>query len=124
MNNLEYIILSIKEFVKEALCTIKFFLQRFFRGWDDRETWDLEYEFIKWIFPRLKRFTKISVAYPPQFTEKEWAEFLNKIIQKTENFIVKYENMDELSLDEQEELYTEKTKVARILSDHLEYFSW
>lgn len=103
---------------------IKFFFQRVFRGWDDRETWDLEYEFLKWILPRLKRYAKISLTYPREYTIKGWEMFLDEIIKRTENVIVKYKNMRDLSLDEQEELYKEKTKVAQILSDHLRDFGW
>lgn len=31
---------------------MKFFYQRITRGWDDSETWDLDTEFYKWIYPR------------------------------------------------------------------------
>lgn len=44
--------------------TIKMFFQRLFRGWDDRETWSLDSNFLKWLSPRLKRFTEVNVCYP------------------------------------------------------------
>lgn len=43
---------------------IKFFFQRVIRGWDDSETWSLDYEFYKWLLPRLKRFEELTIAYP------------------------------------------------------------
>lgn len=35
---------------------IKYWLQRRIRGWSDDETWNLDYEFIKWINSRFKKY--------------------------------------------------------------------
>lgn len=36
------------------------FFQRLFRGWDDSETWSLDYTFYKWFYTRLKRYIKLA----------------------------------------------------------------
>ena len=102
----------------------KFFLQRVFRGWDDSETWDLEFEFLKWIFPRLKRFAKISIAYPPQFSEKEWDNFLNQLIKRTEKVLVDYERLYEMEADEEARFTKEKQEVIQLICDNIKDFSW
>ena len=76
---------------KEYICPkaiwrmIKFFFQRRIRGFDDSETWDLDTQFYKWIYPRLKRFTEISMAYPISYDNSEdWRKELNKRINQLE----------------------------------------
>lgn len=103
---------------------IKYFLQRVFRGWDDRETWDLEFEFLCWIYPRLKRFKQISIAYPINFTEKEWDNFLEQLLQRIEKVILNYNRLAELSLEEEEDVMKEKEKVVQIIADNLKNFGW
>lgn len=39
---------------------IKYWVQRRTRGWSDDETWNLDYEFIKWINSRFKRYKKLA----------------------------------------------------------------
>ena len=103
---------------------IQYFLQRVFRGWDDRETWDLEFEFLRWIYPRLKRFKQISIAHPINFTEKEWDNFLEQLLLRTEKVIHNYDRLTELSLEEEEEVMKEKEKVVQIIADNFKNFGW
>ena len=35
---------------------IKYWFQRRIRGWSDDETWNLDYEFIKWVNSRFKKY--------------------------------------------------------------------
>jgi hypothetical protein len=75
---------------------IKFLYQRITRGWDDSQTWNLDYEIAKFIVPRLKRFKEITIGVPcnlPSFNidqrsedadkkaEKEWDDILDKMIK-------------------------------------------
>lgn len=60
--------------------SVKRFYQRLSRGWDDSETWSLDYEFYKWIYPRLKRFAEVTVCYPNGYTEESWKRELRKMI--------------------------------------------
>ena len=76
---------------KEYLCpsaikrTVKHFFQRRIRGFDDSETWDLDDEFYRWIYPRLKRFTEITMAYPMSYDNcKAWQKELNKRVKQLE----------------------------------------
>lgn len=59
---------------------IRFLWQRLTRGWDDSDTWNLDWEFSEWIAPRLKRLRELSNSYPPDLTEQEWDEILAKMI--------------------------------------------
>jgi hypothetical protein len=43
----------------------KFLFQRVFRGWDDSETWSLDYTFYKWALPRFKRFRVLMETRHP-----------------------------------------------------------
>jgi hypothetical protein len=59
---------------------IKFFIQRWTRGWDDSETWGLDSTIAKFTLPRLKRFKELKDGIPMGFTEKSWNETLDKMI--------------------------------------------
>lgn len=63
---------------------IKFFFQRLFRGWDDRETWNLDFEFYKWLYPRLKRFREISLTIPNGMTIEDWDLEISMVIKALE----------------------------------------
>lgn len=56
----------------------RFFWQRMTRGWDDSETWSLDYSLAKLILPRLIRLKEFRLEYienPPG-----WIEDLDKMI--------------------------------------------
>ena len=79
---------------KEYLCPssikrmVKFFFQRRFRGFDDSETWDLGDEFYKWLYPRLKRYTEITIGHPLDCkSHKEWIDTLTYRVKQLESFI-------------------------------------
>ena len=79
---------------KEYICPsaikrmVKHFFQRRFHGFDDTETWDLGDKFYRWIYPRLKRFTEITMAYPMNYkNHKEWIDELKKRVKQLESFI-------------------------------------
>lgn len=59
---------------------IKFFLQRLIRGWDDSDTWSLDYTLCNWLLPRFIRFRELNQGWPCQFeTAEEWEAVLDKI---------------------------------------------
>jgi hypothetical protein len=60
--------------------SIKYFWQRHTRGWDDSETWSLDYSLAKIVLPRLKRFKEIGFAIPVPLSEEEWFSTLDKMI--------------------------------------------
>lgn len=59
---------------------IRFFVQRKIRGWDDSDTWSLDYQIAKFALPRLKRFKDISPIVPNNLTEEKWNEILDSMI--------------------------------------------
>lgn len=63
---------------------IKFFWQRLTRGFDDSETWSLDYTFFKWLLPRLKRFREVVNGYPSEITYDEWMKELDQAIADLE----------------------------------------
>lgn len=69
--------------------------QRLERGFDDTETWNLDYTIASFILPRLKRFKEVSNGYPGTMTFEEWQDILDKII-----------NAFELKANEDETSYT------------------
>ena len=116
--------MNILENAKNLSRIIKFFFQRLTRGWDDRETWDFQESFLKWALPRLKRVKDISIAFPPEFTEVQWLNFQSHLIQRVESCLNKFENQDDLTWDEMEDLRKETQEVAQIIIDNLNNFSW
>lgn len=59
---------------------IRFLWQRLTRGWDDSDTWSLDYQIAKFTLPRLKRFKEITNGYPADSAEVEWSAIIDKMI--------------------------------------------
>lgn len=62
---------------------VKWFFQRRFRGFDDREIWNIDETFYKWLLPRLKVFQVKACAYPTRYKSmSSWQkELVNRIKQ-------------------------------------------
>lgn len=72
---------------KNIYTKLKYFYQRMRWGFDDTETWSLDYAFYKWILPRLKRFKEVSCAYPNNKSEQEWDNELSINIKRLEKIV-------------------------------------
>jgi hypothetical protein len=59
---------------------IHYWWQRRTRGWDDTETYSLDYSLAKLIIPRLKRFKELKGGCPGDLTYEEWDQQLDKMI--------------------------------------------
>jgi hypothetical protein len=59
---------------------IRWWWQRRTRGFDDRETWDLDVTIAEFVLPRLRRFKNVTKCYPSGMTEEEWHEMLDGMI--------------------------------------------
>lgn len=67
---------------------IRFFYQRHTRGWDDSETWDMDYTFYRWIYSRLNRYKELTNGYPDEYEEYEdWIKELEKRIEQIRRII-------------------------------------
>lgn len=84
----------------QLIDSFKWFCQRWDRGFDDRQVWNLNKTFAEFMHPRLVEFQKQSTCTPPRYveyrgdcpsleimpgaddflSEREWDEILNKII--------------------------------------------
>lgn len=70
-----------KEAIRLLRRDVKFLWQRITRGFDDSETWSLDYSLAKIILPRLKRFRELDPCFiPTDMTHDEWNAILDKII--------------------------------------------
>ena len=58
----------------------KFCYQRWTRGWDDRELWNLDFTIAKFVLPRLRHFKELNCSYPHGNTSEEWDEILDNMI--------------------------------------------
>ena len=67
-------------FVRLVFNHIKWFFQRLYRGWDERNLWSLDVALAKWLLPQLEAFRKNLHGYPHGITEREWDKILDKII--------------------------------------------
>jgi hypothetical protein len=90
---------NIKRFVIDLFYpkTYRFLWQKITRGWDDSDTWSLDYTLAKWILPRLKRFKQLSFGCPTNFTEKQWDEMIDEMIWA----------FDYIANDRENEIFTE-----------------
>lgn len=86
--------------------------QRKERGFDDTETWSLDYAIAKFAIPRLKRFKELHICHPPNITMEEWDEKIQDMIDGFEEVVkdgtggmeVDYDKMDK-GLDTFREYY-------------------
>ena len=93
---------------------IKYWFQRRIRGWSDDETWNLDYEFIKWVNSRFKKYKERAIGtvdleyHKFKYKRKEYTqlELINRIIKLTNKLIDEDYFMGKL--EEAEEI--EKTK--------------
>ena len=99
---------------------IKYWLQRRIRGWSDDETWNLDYEFIKWVNSRFKKYKeKASKIVDLEFHRFEYEskeytqlELINRIIKLTNKLIDEDYFMGKL--EEAEEITKAKDEVFDI----------
>lgn len=74
---------------------IKYWFQRRARSWSDDETWNLDYEFIKWINSRFKKYKELSSKIVDledhKFTYKRkkytQLELINKVIELSDKYL-------------------------------------
>lgn len=100
--------------------SIKYFFQRLFRGWDDRETWNLDFEFYKWLYPRLKRFQEISITYPPDKTWHQWNSEIKWILKVLEIHILN----EEIYFSESETIEKAKQEVNNWFIKNFNNLKW
>ena len=73
---------------------LRWFVQRRIRGFDDRITWNLDGEILNWLYPRLKRFSEITAAYPDRCGSfKNWEKELKGKVHQL-YLISTYEDLD------------------------------
>lgn len=58
----------------------RFLWQRVTQGWDDSDTWNLDYTVAKFMLPRLRRFIELNCGYPPSITWEEWQRILGELV--------------------------------------------
>ena len=61
--------------------------QRRMKGFDDSETWNLDYKCAVWLLPRLKRFKELNIGCPPDLTPEKWDQYLDDMIYSLENIV-------------------------------------
>lgn len=71
----------------KPLRSLRFFLQRAFRGWDDSETWAVDYYVSKFTLPRLKRYKKINIVDWEYHDKDAGCNILDEIIWLHETII-------------------------------------
>jgi hypothetical protein len=80
LNNFLYYIKSRKNNRDLFIRDLKFLKQRIIRGWDDSETWSLDFTVAKFMLPRLIRFKELKCGYPCNLTKEEWDKILDEIL--------------------------------------------
>ena len=59
---------------------LKFWWQRRTRGWDDRDTWNLDIAISEFVIPRLERFRELTICHPPDLTMEKWQDMMGDMI--------------------------------------------
>jgi hypothetical protein len=80
LKNILYYVKSRKKDYKLFIRDLKFLKQRVVRGWDDSETWSLDFTVAKFMLPRLIRFKELKCGYPCNLTNEEWDAILDEMI--------------------------------------------
>lgn len=60
--------------------TFKRYFQRFIRGWDDSDIWNLNHTAAEFLLPRLKLFKEKHHGYPMGLSEETWEAEIDKMI--------------------------------------------
>jgi hypothetical protein len=100
---------------------IRFFFQRRIRGWDDSETWNLDYTIANFIVTRLKRYKELNNGIPPDLNEQQWDDILDKMIASFELRCYDYREDFENASEEREAIITEG---LNLFSKHFEDLWW
>ena len=74
---------------------IKYWFQRRVRGWSDDETWNLDYEFIKWVNSRFKKYKEKAVGtvdleyHKFKYKRKEYTQLqlIDRVIELTDEML-------------------------------------
>ena len=74
---------------------IKYWFQRRIRGWSDDETWNLDYEFIKWVNSRFKKYKEraiytVDLEYHKfKYKRKEYTQLqlIDRVIELTDEIL-------------------------------------
>ena len=96
--------------IKSLKRNIKYWFQRRTRCWSDDETWNLDWEFFKWVNSRFKQYIKDAGSvvdlefYKFNYKGEEYTqlELINKVIELTNKladedyFISKFEGDEEI----------------------------
>ena len=106
--------------IKSVKRDIKYWFQRRTRGWSDDETWNLDWEFFRWINSRFKQYIKDANEivdlefYKFKYKGKEYTqlELINKVIKLTNKLIDEDYFMGKL--EEAEEITKTKDEVLDI----------
>ena len=100
---------------------IKYWFQRRIRGWSDDETWNLDYEFIKWVNSRFKKYKEKAVGavdleyHKFKYKRKEYTQLqlIDRVIELT----------DEILTDEYWNLiYTDAERLEKIKYEVFDIF--
>lgn len=103
---------------------IKYWIQRRTRGWSDDETWNLDYEFIKWVNTRFKKYKELASKivnlefYKFKYKRKEYTqlELIDKVIELTDELITNdYWNIDITTVDKMEKIKNEIFDIFKII---------
>lgn len=78
------------DFIKDTPKEIKWFLQRGFRGYSDRDVWAMDIWFENTIIPMLEQLQKTKHGYPMDMTEQQWNITLDNMINYFKESTEKY----------------------------------
>ena len=78
------------DFIKDIPKEIKWFLQRGFIGYSDKDVCDMDIWFENTIIPMLEQLQKIKHGYPINMTEQQWNITLNNMINYFKETTDKY----------------------------------
>lgn len=95
--------------------TSYWFRQRNKYGFDERETWCLDYRIAAFLYPRFVKFKEWSGgSRPVTLSTQEWNDMLDKIIFGLKSYL----------LDEKEDSYLHYQDAMKLIAEHCYQFWW
>lgn len=67
--------------MKTLFRRVRWWWQRRERGWDDRETWNIDCELARWAAPRLETYRDKAIGYPHRLDADVWFAIVDKMAQ-------------------------------------------
>ena len=83
---------KIRQLPKKLKRLFRFSYQKQKRGFSDKDTWNLDVTFARFIVPRLIRFKEMNHGFPADLTDDSWNSILDDMIYSFESITKEFDH--------------------------------